>query len=693
MKEYLTGQIRNIALVSHNGAGKTTFVERLLLQTGVITRMGSVQTGTAVMDFEEEEIARNSSISTAIAPIEWKNHKLNLLDTPGFVDFVGEVNSALHVADAALIFVEAVAGVEVGTEQVWRATGERKMPRMILINKMNRDNVRFERVLKNVQDHFHGHLVNLHLPIGEGATFKGVVDLFAMEARLGPNDERGPIPADMASAVKDARAALIEAAAEGDDELIEKFLDGKELTPQEIARGLKEATMAGLVVPIMYSAPEAGIAVLPVIESLINFFPAPSETANFKAILPNEQEVNHPIKDQSPLAAFVFKTREDPYGKMSYIRVYGGHLDSDSRVWASHLNAEVRVGALQIIRGKEQMSTPHLHAGDIGGVVKLGDAATNETLCSPQDKFILPSISQPTPLMSLAIQPIAQADVAKLSQSLHRLVSEDLTLHTHTETSTHQTILSGMGTIHLEIAVKKLNSKFGVHVKTSVPKIPYLETITKKNTADYTHKKQTGGAGQFGRVSLRVEPLAEQDKFEFASEIFGGAVSAPFVAATEKGCRQALESGALAGYPVTGVRVVIYDGKEHPVDSKEIAFQVAGREGFKLAVMGAGPVLLEPLYEMSVSVPTEHMGDVLGDMNTRRAKVVGMDQDGANSIVKVEVPLAEVQQYASDLRSMTQGRGVFTMKFSQYGRVPAHLLEELVAKLHKERETEHHIEH
>ncbi len=687
MKEYQTSQIRNIALIGHNGSGKTTFVERTLFFTGVTTRMGSVQAGTAAMDFEEEEVARNSSVSAAIAPIEFKGKKLNLLDTPGYMDFIGEVNSALAVVEGALVVVEAVAGVEVGTEVVSQAASERNLPQILLVSKMDRENIRVARVMESINANLEGNFVNLQLPIGEGPDFKGIVDLVKMEARLGEKSTVAPIPADLMDEAEAARMALIEAAAEGDDALMEKYFEEEDLTNEEIIAGLKGAMAQGLVTPIIFSAPEPGIAVEPVLEVLAAFVPAPSERT-FTATNAAGEEVELEVNDTSPLAAFIFKTREDPYGRSSYLRVFGGILASDSRVWAANLETEVRVGSLQVVNGKETTAVSRLHSGDIGVVVKLGDAGTNETLCDRGHALKIPAIQQPSPIASVAIHPKSQSDVAKLSQSLNRLTGEDLTLVWHTEPATHETILSGMGVTHLDIAVKKAHSKFGVNLTTSVPKVPYRETITKTNSAEYTHKKQTGGAGQYGRVFLRLESLDDDADFEFTSEIFGGAISAPFVAATEKGCRQALEAGPTAGYPVVGVKAIVYDGKEHPVDSKEIAFQTAGRECFKKAMLGAGPVLLEPVYKITVTVPADYMGDIMGDMNSRRARVLGIDQEGTKSVVQFEVPLAEVLTYASDLRSMTQGRGVYSMEFSNYGRVPSHLQEQIVAQARREREEE-----
>lgn len=688
MKEYQTDNIRNISLIGHNGSGKTTFVERLLFNTKVTTRMGSVQAGSAAMDFEEEEIDRNSSVANAIAPIVWKDKKLNLIDTPGYMDFIGEVHASLTVTEGALVFVEAVAGVEVGTESVMQLAREHERAIMLLINKMDRENVRVSRVMESIRENLDGRFVNIQLPIGEGANFRGIVDLIKMEARLGDDAAPGPIPDNMADAVEEARFELIEAAAEGDDALIEKYFEEETLTNEEIVRGLKSGMKQGALIPIIYGAPEAGIAVDPIVELLATLMPAPNEVGDVTASNQRDEPVSFPVSDASPLAAFVFKTREDPYGKTSYIRVFGGILHSDSRVHDSKLDDEVRVGTLQIATGKDQTPVAQLHAGDIGVVTKMGDAGTNDTLCSSSAPLTLKPIKKSLPISSVAVHPVSQSDVAKLTQTLSRLVAEDPTLHWNTETATRQTILSGMGTTHLDIAVKKAKSKFGINITTTVPKIPYRETITKTNSAEYTHKKQTGGAGQYARVFLRVESIDDNLGFEFGEEIFGGAISAPFISATEKGARQACEGGVVVGYPVVGVRVVVYDGKMHPVDSKEIAFQIAGREGFKKAVMGAVPALLEPIYTVTITVPADNMGDILGDLNTRRARVLGMDQEGTKSIVKAEVPLAEMQTYAADLRSMTQGRGLFSMEFHSYGRVPAHLQDDLVKKLQAEMEEE-----
>lgn len=680
MKVYPTSKIRNIALVSHTGAGKTTFVERMLYATGAITRMGSVSNGNTVTDFEPEELDRQSSISTSLAAIEFRDGKLNLFDTPGYMDFVGEVNAALHVADSAVVFVEGVSGVEVGTEIVYQIAKRQNLPTLLVVSKMDRDNTRVTRVLNSINDHLldERRLIKLQIPIGEGPTFKGVIDLVNEAAFMGEKGERAAIPERYAEEVEEARMELIEAAAEGDDELMEKYFEEDTLSADDIIRGLQGAMEQNIVVPITYCAAESGVGTDLLARTMQRLLPAPGIRGGFKPYDSSGERVEYAISNDSPLAAFVFKTREDKYGKTSYVRVFGGVLESDSRVWDVNLDSEVRIGQLGVVVGKDLHNVSKLNAGDVGAVVKLGDTATNHTLTDRSNLLKVIKVQQPNPIFSYAIHPVSQSDVGKLSEALSRLMEEDSTLMTRHDAATHETILSGMGDVHLSMAVKKLQSKFGVNVETTTPKIPYRETIMGESSAEHTHKKQSGGAGQYGRVMLRVESINDDDEFEFGSEIYGGSISGPFVVATEKGCLQAVEKGPIAGYPVTGVKAVVYDGKMHPVDSKEIAFQIAGRESFRKAMMKAKPTLLEPLYNVTVTVPAENMGDIMSDMNTRRAHVQGMEQIGSRAVIKAEVPLAEMQRYLVDLRSMTAGRGVYGMQFSRYGRVPNHMKDKIV---------------
>ena len=686
MKDYPTEKIRNIALVSHSGAGKTTFVERMLFDTGAITRMGNVSQGNTQMDYDPEEIDRGSSISTSVASIEFRDGKLNLFDTPGYMDFIGEVYSAMRVCDGAVVFIEAVGGVEVGTEVVFQEAKRREMPTLLLVNKMDRENVRVSRVMSSIEENLldERRLIRLQIPLGEADNFKGVIDLVTQKAYLGEKETVEDIPSEYADQVEEARMELIEAAAEGDDALMEKYFETETLSAEEIIAGLKGAMAQNLCVPIMFCAGEKGFGTNMAAAIMQRLLASPDERRDFLTYDADGEETRYPNSNDSPLAAFVFKTREDKYGTTSYIRVFGGQLNSDSRVYNSTTGQEVRVGQLSALVGKESVKIPTLNAGDVGAAVKLAGTTTENTLCDKSKPLTMRPIMPLNPIFSYAIHPVSQADISKLSESIHRLLEEDPTLQTHYETATRETILSGMGDVHLDIAVKKLKSKFGVNVTTTTPKVAYRETITSKGDAEHTHKKQSGGAGQYGRVMLRVETIGDDDEFEFGQEIFGGSISAPFIAATEKGCRQAIESGPIAGYPVKGVKAIVYDGKMHPVDSKEIAFQVAGREAFRKAMMSAGPVLMEPLYNVTVTVPSDNMGDIMSDMNTRRAQVQGMDQIGPRAIVKAEVPLAEMQRYLVDLRSMTGGRGVYSMEFSRYGRVPNHMQQKIIDSAREE---------
>ncbi len=683
MKEYAADRIRNVALVGHGGSGKTSLVEALLHVAGLTTRMGRIEDGNTVSDFDEEEIRRRISLYTSVIPIEFQENKINFLDTPGFPDFVGEVKSALHVADAAIVVVDSVAGVEVGTELTWQYCDEYKLPRFVLIAKMDRDNANFQQALASAQGLTTAKLVPVQLPWGERQSFKGVIDLLAMKARPGAGKETAEIPAELKTAAEEARVALVEAAAEGEDALLEKYLGGQELSGEEVARGFRKVVLAGTHIPVFVAASTAGNGLEPILRAVLQLFPSPAEGAPRAAQGKSGEELL-PAADSGPLAAFVWKTTADPFvGRMSYFRVYSGVIRSDSRVWNSKKNVEERVGTLHIPRGKEQIAIAAVHAGDIASVAKLSATATGDTLCDKAHSLNFPLPSFPQALYSVAVSPKTQADAAKISPTLTRLCDEDMTLSWHNELSTTQTILQGMGDQHIDVAIRRAEAKFQVGLSVEVPRVPYRETITKSNSAQYRHKKQTGGAGQFGEVHLRIEPLAEGD-FEFVNEVFGGAVSNSYMPAIEKGVRSVMQRGVIAGFPVGAVKVAITDGKEHPVDSKPIAFEVAGREAFKLAVQGAGPVLLEPIMNVRVVVPEANMGDVMGDLNTRRARVQGVESERGKSIITAAVPLAEIQRYATDLRSITGGHGFFSMEFSHYEHVPSHVAQTVIAARQKE---------
>jgi elongation factor G len=681
MKEYHAAQVRNVALLGHQGAGKTMLVEAMLLAAGAINRAGRVEDGNTVSDFEEEEIQRQMSLSTSVVAVEWQDAKINLLDTPGIFDFVGEVKQALRVADSALFVADAVSGVEVGTELTWGHAGD-ELPRMVLVTKMDRENASFDRVLTSLNEHFEAQFLPLLLPIGSQNDFEGVVDVVQMKAFMGNEGTPAEIPDSMGDQVEEARMQLIDVAAESDDELIMKYLDGEELTSDEVARGLKTSIAAGSAVPILCAASLSGTGVRATMNALIEYMPAPEMTVTATNLATEqEEELGGPA---APLAALVFKTTIDPYGKQSYFRVYSGAIESDTRVFNSNTGEEERVGQLSVPQGKEQFPVVRITAGDIGVVAKLDETATGHTLCDADHPVQLPGIEFPDPIFAVAVEPKTKADSAKMGAGLARLVEEDPSLEWHLERSTRQTILSGMGDAHINIGCQRLERKFGVEVVTSVPKVPYRETITSTAEDTYRHKKQTGGAGQFAQVSMRLEPAETGTGFEYEWEVFGGAISQSFRPSIEKGIRSVLENGVIAGYPVVDVRVAITDGKEHPVDSKDIAFQIAGREGFKSAFMQAHPVLLEPICEVEINVPDEYMGDILNDLNTRRGRVQGMDQRSGRSIVTAQVPLAEMQRYSTSLRAITQGRGIYSMKIIDYEHVPSHLAEEIVAALRRE---------
>ena len=678
MKEYTTESIRNITLVSHSSAGKTMLVEALLHFTGATPRLGRIEDGTTASDFEEGEIRRGISLSTSVLPVEYKGCKINVLDTPGYTDFVGEVISALRISDSAAVVVDSVAGAEVGTEIALSYCDVFKIPRMVIINKMNRDNANFHKALESVQQISVKRLIPVVLPWGEKAEFKGVLDLLTMKAYSGVGETSQDIPAEYKEEVETARMQLIEAAAEGEDALLEKYLEGEELSSDEILRGFKKAIFAGDWVPVIVSSGSAEIGLAPLLDAIINLMPSPLEGPTALAQGKDGEEKINP-KDNEPLTAYVWKTTADPFvGRITYFRIYSGMVSSDSRVWNQSKGIEERFGTVHLLRGKEQIPMKLVHAGDIASVPKLSATSTGNTFCDKGHPLSLPMPVYPHALFSVAVSPKTQADSAKISPTLTRLCEEDMTLSWRQEPSTNQTILQGMGDQHIDVAIRKAESKFQTGLLVEIPKVPYKETITKQSSSQYRHKKQTGGAGQFAEVFMRVEPYQEEE-FSFTNDVFGGAISNSFMPAIEKGVRSVMKEGVIAGYPVLNVHVSVYDGKEHPVDSKPIAFETAGREAFKLAFKDAGPVLREPIMNVRIVVPEANMGDILGDLNTRRARVQGMDTERGHSVVTAQVPLAEMQRYTTDLRSMTGGRGIFTMEFDHYEVVPAHIAADVIA--------------
>ncbi len=688
MKEYTTEFLRNVALVSHSGAGKTMLTEAFLHSTGVITRLGKVEDGTTVSDYDEEEIRRKISIYTSVVPIEYRDVKINVLDAPGYTDFVGEVISALSVADGAIILVDSVAGLEVGTEIAWRYADEFKLPRFVVVNKLDRDNANFAKAYASVEEFAHAagqRLIKVQLPMGEKHDFKGVVDLITMKAYLGDGKTASEIPAEMKDAAEEARLALMEAAAEGEDALLEKYLESGSLSDEELARGLRQVVQSGAFIPVFCAAGAHEIGIFPLLSAIVDLMPSPLQ-APVRVAQGKDGEEKLTASDSGPLAAYVWKTTADPFvGKMTYFRVFSGSIQADARVWNQNKGAEERMAGLHLQRGKEQIAVKVVHAGDIASVSKLTVTATGDTFCDKGHPLTLPVPTYPAALYRVAIGPKTQADAAKITPTLTRLCEEDMTLSWHNEKATGQTILQGMGDQHIDVAIRRAETKFQVGLAIFEPKVPYREGITKKASAQYRHKKQTGGAGQFGEVHLRIEPLPDAE-FEFTDELVGMNLSRSYLPSIEKGIRATMEQGVIAGYPMSNVKVIVYDGKEHPVDSKPVAFEIAGREAFKLAVQDAGPVLFEPIMNVRIVVPEANMGDVMSDLNTRRGRVQGTESERGNTVVLAQVPLAEMLRYTTQLRSLTGGRGYFTMEFDHYEVVPSHIASGIIEAHKKELE-------
>ncbi len=685
VRSYTTDKIRNIVFLGHSGSGKTSLAEAMLFNTGAINRLGKVEDGTTTSDFDEEEIKRTMSINLSVLPCEWEGYKINVLDAPGYTDFQGEMVSGLHVADAAVLVVDASAGVEVGTQLTWQMAKAQNRPIAVFLNKMDRTNANFRGVIDQLRNAFGATFVPMQLPIYSGGQFKGVVDMITQKAFTG--DKPGEPPADMAGEIEDFRTQVIEYAAEGDDDLMLKYFDGEVLTEEEIAHGLQAGFKNGKLVPVFCGSSTANVAVRSFMYTVIQAFPTPKRevtATNTK----NDSQVTLDSDPDGPLAAQIFKTINDQYGKVSYFRVWSGTIHSDTRVQNPRAGEEERVGHLFTPRGKDQVGVEEIVAGDIGGIVKLGHTYTGDTLSDKAQPLAVPYVEFPQPVYAVALMPRTQGDTAKMGPSLARITEEDPTLHHRTQPSTKQMLLEGMGETHVDIAVKRMEARFGLGVETSIPRVPMLETISKTASSQYRHKKQTGGAGQFGEVWLRVEPMERGAGFEYKSEIFGGSISQPFLPSIEKGIKQVLEQGPIAGYPVVDIRAVVYDGKEHPVDSKDIAFQIAGREAFKLAMKDANPVLLEPIMNLTITVPEEYTGDVTGDLSTKRGRMSGMEQMGGYTVITAQAPLAEVQRYATSLRSITQGRGVYTMTLSHYEQVPSHIASEIIAQAQKAKEEE-----
>lgn len=685
MADFSTDNIRNVTILGHGSSGKTSLVEALLFNGGGTSRVGRVEDGSTVSDWDEEEQRRGISINLAVVPVEFQEAKLNLVDTPGYLDFVGEVISGLAVSEAGLVLLDSVAGVEVGTELAWEQLDAVEKPRMIFVNKMDRENANFANALASATEAFSGTILPFQLPIGSGESFEGVVNLVDMKAYMGSDGTVADVPADMEDAVAEARQNLVDAAAETDDELIMKYLEGEELTEDEVRQGLKNGVQEGQIIPVFCGSAIQNIGLFSLARALTSYVPSP---ADMVSSVPNGGDDLLELSGaaEGPVLAYVFKTIVDRYvGRMSYVRVLSGTLSVDKGATIQRSGDNVRLQNMFHVSGKELEAASSLTAGDLGVLTKMDGLKTSDSLSEQQ--LVLPPPEYPRPLYSVAVMPATKADSAKMGQGLQALAEENPTLQVEYVQATKQNILQGMGDTHVDVAIRSLDSKFGVKVDTAMPRVPYQETVTRSASAHYRHKKQTGGAGQFADVELRVEPMDRGDGFAYDSEVFGGAIPSVFIPSIEKGIRQILDQGVIAGYPIVDVKAIVFDGKHHPVDSKDIAFQTAGREVFKIAMQEARPVLLEPIYTMRVTVPDEFMGDVMGDLNNRRGRVLGMENRNNRAIINAEIPLAEILRYGTDLRSMTQGRGIYTIEFGRYEPVPSHLADQVISQS-KEEEAE-----
>jgi elongation factor G len=683
MKEYTTDKLRNVVLVGHQGSGKTSLVEAMLFNTGATTRIGKVEDGTTVSDWEDEERARKISLSTSLIQLEFDDHKINVLDAPGYTDFVGEMKNAIRVADCVVIVLDAVAGVEVGTELAWEYALEFQQPIIVVINKMDRENADFDAVLAQLKANFDKYkFIPVMLPIGKEASFKGVANALRQKAYLGAGAERSDLPKDLEGIVANAHMELIEAAAEADDELMQKYFDEGELSVEEVRDGMRKVSRSHLsrVVPVFATSATQNIGIIPLLESFVVYTNPPNQrrVGLYRKGQEKRDYLQPPQEDSAHLAAYVFKTTTDKYvGTMNYFRIFSGFISSDSRNYNNTSGQEERFGTIMEMRGKEQIPMPRLHVGDIGVVAKLQNTKTGDTFGDKDKDFILVKPDFPEPLYIVAVYPKTQQDSAKIGSVLTSLCAADPTLRWRQDPATKQTLLEGMGELHIQITIKRAEA-LGVGIELGIPKVAYRETISGSKEATYRHKKQTGGAGQFGEVTLRVLPI--DDGFEWESKVVGGAISHPFQQSAEKGVRGVLESGVLAGFPINGVKVQLLDGKEHPVDSKDVAFQIAGREAFKEAFLAANPALLEPIMDVKIIVPEAMMGDIMGDLNTRRGRVLGMDSATNKSIINAQVPMSELLRYSDTLRSITAGRGMYSMSFAHYERVPQHLQADIIAE-------------
>ena len=691
MKDFEINQIRNVGVVAHGGVGKTSLVEAMLYDGGVSTRLGRVDDGTTMSDYTDDEIERKTSIGASLLHLEWKNHKVNLIDMPGYADFIGEVVGGLRVAETALILLSAQAGVEVGTEQVWNIAQKYNIARAFFVNKMEKEHADFEKVVKQTKKSFGHQVTPIQIPVGEGLEFKGIIDLIKMKAlyfdKMG-NSKEDKIPPELEGKAKDYREKLVEAVAESDDLLLEKFFDKGELTNEEMKDGLRKGVGGLKIYPLLCGSALENIGVSILLDGIIECFPSPLDFVQVKGKKPGtDKEKTLKIGQDGSLCAFAFKTVSEPHvGELTFLKIYSGKLQSGMDVYNSTKDAMERIGQIYALNGRERKEIGIVNPGDLAGVVKLKNTQTGDTFCEKKDPMVLPNIDFPKPVINMAIKPKAKGDEEKIANGFAKLHEEDPTFIMEVDSDIKQTIIYGQGELHLEVMVDRLKKRFGVEAELEKPRIPYRETIKGKAEAQGKYKRQSGGRGQYGDVWLKLEPLPRGTGFEFVNEIVGGVVPSKYIPSVEKGVVEAMNDGILANYKVVDAKVTLYDGSFHAVDSSDLAFKIAGSMGFKNAAAKAKPVLLEPIYNMQVIVSEEFMGDVMGDLSSRRGKILGMDREGNFQNIKAQVPLAELYKYSTSLRSLTQGRGIHSREFSHYEEMPKDIAEKIIKEAQAEKE-------
>jgi elongation factor G len=692
MAKYESKSLRNLAVAGHGGTGKTSLCESFLFVSGKSERLGRVDDATSCMDFEPEEQKKRISISSAANFVEWEKHKINFIDTPGDSNFTFDTKCSMSVVENAVIVVDAVGGVEFQTQKVWELADEFKLPRIIFINRMDKERAIFKSAMESINTKLKKKATPVCLPIGSEDKFNGIVDLIEMKAYLFA-DNKGAgkvvdIPADMKEEVNNLRGSMVEDIAEADDDLMNKYLEAGELSADELKAGLKKGVSSGSLIPVMCGSAVKGIGISMLMDLIVNTFASPVDRGAKTGKKPGTEDIEErqPSED-APFSAIVFKTIADPYaGRLTLFRVYSGKLNPDSSVYNSTKKITEKFGHIFFLEGKTQKQAEGLIPGDIAGVAKLKDTVTGDTLCFEKAPVIFDKVEIPHPIMSFAIEPKSRGDEDKIASSIHRLTEEDPTIVFSRNTQTKEMILSGMGQVHIEVNIEKMKRKFGVEVNLNTPKVPYLETIKGKTNVQGKYKKQSGGRGQFGDCWIDIEPLPRGGGFEFNDKIVGGVIPGQYRPAVEKGIVEAAAKGVIAGYPVVDFRINLTFGSYHTVDSSEMAFKIAGSMAFQKGVMDCQPILLEPIVNIDIEVPDEYMGDVIGDLNSRRGRVQGMDTNGTNQVIKGQVPLAEILKYAPDLRSMTSGRGNFTYTESHYEEVPAYIAEKIIAESKKEEE-------